>query len=374
MIDLWGWRWCTLDGTKCKQDSAAVFQLFVRCPESILQDLLRASGTNGIYWEPRQSTGMGPHPDFALIWLTGSSYKQAYHIARTDEKVIGLARLGNRIGLRTYEKHGEAVHLKYCPQKPYLKGNIAFVFKIEPLPYGTQRQSLADILRDWGWSAKPLQAVRGSQGRAWEIGATSKPPAEILQTQHGYLTITLMKDFAATSSPQQIVATQRTKKQIHQDATTNVDSPWGSEGDPWSQWLKKAASSSSTSTPPAALTPGAAQSKILEVEKRLQTDVQRQVREQMQEISRDVDMAKQQTETNKGWQPWNPTLGNSNNKAKDLRHTLHRHSNKQNNNNNRAFWPYKHRHNSSKSSTSQCNRPCINAQSRSDNSNWACKA
>ena len=128
LVDMWSWRWCSLDGKKSKSIDADVFQLFIRCPESLLDNLLQRSGENGLYWEPRKNEGLGPHPSYALIWLTGSSLKHAQHIVRSDEHVIGLARLGIRYGLRTLEKDSAVVHSQYCPDKPFLKGNISLVY------------------------------------------------------------------------------------------------------------------------------------------------------------------------------------------------------------------------------------------------------
>ena len=201
--------------------------------------------------------------------------------------------MGHRYGLRTLEKHGEEVHTKYCPQKPFIRGNISFIFKIEPLPTGTQRQSLATILRSWGWNAKPLQAVRASQGKAWEIGATSKPPSEVLQHDGGYLTVTLVKDLTKPTPTPPLVATSRTKQQIQKDATGASDTPWGSEGDPWSQWLKQNAEPTSAAP---ALKPGEAQTRISEVESRLKEDVQKTVKQQLEEINDTVAAAKIQKE------------------------------------------------------------------------------
>ena len=86
LIDMWSWKWCTLDGRKCKQVDAEVFQLFVRCPESLLEPLIVKSGLQGIFWEPRQSKGLGPHGNYALIWIAGVSLRQALHFVQTDEK------------------------------------------------------------------------------------------------------------------------------------------------------------------------------------------------------------------------------------------------------------------------------------------------
>ena len=65
----------------------------------------------------------------------------------------------------------------------------------------------------------------------------------------------------------------------------------GAEGDTWSQWLKN---NSQTSVAPPALKPGKTQNKLTEVENRLQADVQKQVRAQLEEISKDADAAASQ--------------------------------------------------------------------------------
>ena len=295
LIDLWSWKWVSLDGRKQKPYDAEVLQLYIRCPESALTGLIEASGDHGLYFEPRQSTGFGPHQSYSIVWLAGGNLKTAQHAAKTDEQIIGIARLGSRFGLRTTEKNAEKVHQRHCPQKPFLKGNITQIYRLEPLPIGTQRSSLGELLQQYGWSAKPLQAARGSHGRAWEIGTAVEPPAEVLRTQEGYVTITKVKDYEHQPRTEQVIASQKTKNHIRREAVGSNDTPWAPEGDPWAQWRKQNLPQSSAPAIPA----GEAKTKIDEVEKRLKQNVEETVKTQINEIAKDVGNAESSTRLDK---------------------------------------------------------------------------
>ena len=287
MLDLWSWKWATTEGKKSKPWEADVFQLFIRCPESVLQVLLEASGDQGVYFEPRQNSGFGPHPTYAIVWIAGGTHRQVLHVAKTDEQVIGIARLGHRFGLRTLDKHAEAVHQRHCPQKPFLKGAITQIYRLEPLPVGTQRTSLAELLQQFGWNAKPLQAARGSHGRAWEVGTADEPPSEVLKIKEGYVMITKQKVLDYQPKQEQVLASSKTKLQIRKDASSSADSPWSPEGDPWAQWRKNNPAVAPTPAIPA----GEAKSKIEAVEKRLHQNVADEIKNQIQEITKESEAA-----------------------------------------------------------------------------------
>ena len=75
-----------------------------------------------------------------------------------------------------------------------------YIYRIEPLPAGTQRASLVATLRQFGWNAKPLQPSKGSQGQAWQVGASTEPPHPFIETQHGWIGITKIKGCCTSNS------------------------------------------------------------------------------------------------------------------------------------------------------------------------------
>ena len=47
---------------------------------------------------------------------------------------------------------------------------VKAVYRLEPLPAGTQRSSLVETLQSFGWNAKPLQPCKGSRAKLGKWG------------------------------------------------------------------------------------------------------------------------------------------------------------------------------------------------------------
>ena len=297
IIDRWGWRWARLDGRKCSQADSEVLSLFLRVPESAFTSLLESSGHCGVYVEPRQTNGAGTDPAYSVIWLGGMSAAQVRHIVKTEDCISSIARLGTRFGVRTLEKHAEFVHKKVSPTKPFLKGNMAHVFRVGPVPAGSHRQGLQDAFKQHGWDIKPLHPVKGGSGCAWEVGARDHPPAPALRLSSGYVTITHVRSTDQTRDKPVVIASSKTLQRIKSDAgPSQYEASWGtkvkSSGDPWSQWLRQREGPSGVNhgTTPEIV------SKIQSVEERVRHEVSSQLKADLKELvkDRDEDMGEQQ--------------------------------------------------------------------------------
>ena len=242
IVDIWGWRWVDAQGRKTSPSEAVSFSIFIRIPESGFPLLNEGCDISGIYIEPRLLQGQGTDPKFAVIWLAHHSGKQVRHLVKTDDKIVGAARLGDRFGVRVPSAHAEEIHIKLCPNKPFMQGSVTQIYRLEPLPPGIHRQGLADAVKALGWTIKPLQAARGSQGQAWEVGATGPPPQTVLKLASGYITITKLRDSQQQREERSFVASQKTKAHIRNDskaASSSQSSPWGADGDPWAKFLQR---------------------------------------------------------------------------------------------------------------------------------------
>ena len=297
ITDRWGWRWARLDGRKCSQADSEVLSLFLRVPESAFTSLLESSGHCGVYVEPRQTNGAGTDPAYSVIWLGGMSAAQVRHIVKTEDCISSIARLGTRFGVRTLEKHAEFVHKKVSPTKPFLKGNMAHVFRVGPVPAGSHRQGLQDAFKQHGWDIKPLHPVKGGSGCAWEVGARDHPPAPALRLSSGYVTITHVRSTDQTRDKPVVIASSKTLQRIKSDAgPSQYEASWGTEvkssGDPWSQWLRQREGPSGVNhgTTPEIV------SKIQSVEERVRHEVSSQLKADLKELvkDRDEDMGEQQ--------------------------------------------------------------------------------
>ena len=126
---------------------------------------------------------------------------------------------------------------------PFVKCNIKYIFRLEPLPAATQRQSLVEILQSIDWVAKPLQPCKGSQGKAWTVGSETLPPKPFIEAQHGWISVTKVKDQTQPAKPKDLIATVRTKQHM-KDASSSSNAqpatdPWHAGQDPWANYTGK---------------------------------------------------------------------------------------------------------------------------------------
>ena len=293
IVDLWGWRWAGQDGKKAPQTEAVSFSLFIRVPESGFDLLNEGCEVSGVYFEPRLPQGQGTDPAFAVVWIAQANGRHVRHLAKTEDKVVGIARLGDRFGIRVKAVHAEELHKKHCPNKPFMQGSVKQIYRVEPLPPGTHRQGLADALGSFGWDIKPLQAARGSQGRAWEIGASGPPPQATLKLASGYVTITKVRDNQPRRSEEAIVASNKTKEHIRAEpaSASSSASPWGQDGDPWAIFLKSK-QPTATETPGPLPVAAEVKTKLEEVRASVLQEVNDQLQGNIEKFvsARDADM------------------------------------------------------------------------------------
>eukprot|EP00438_Fugacium_kawagutii_P011669 Skav222265 [mRNA] locus=scaffold2459:8971:29084:+ [translate_table: standard] len=234
VLNVWAFRWTSLDGSKAHPEKAAVLSLYMRLPESNFDVVHELSGSCGVYFEPRHKEQPGPDDRFAVVWLT-SGLSETVHRVKAIDECITVCRLGSKYGVRCLVKHQEEVHKSLCPNKPFVKCSIRCVFRLEPLPAGTQRSSLVDMLQAAGWVARPLQPCKGSQGKAWEVGAEAPPPCPFLEAKHGWISVSKIRDQGAATKPSDLIATAKTRMHIQHSSSSQASGsqdPW-QQADPW---------------------------------------------------------------------------------------------------------------------------------------------
>eukprot|EP00438_Fugacium_kawagutii_P020260 Skav218155 [mRNA] locus=scaffold4591:37336:49156:+ [translate_table: standard] len=233
LLDIWAFHWHTTDGSRVAPAKATVLSVYFRVPESSFQTLHNASGQNGVFFEPRHPDRPGPDDRYAIVWLSPShTLADALHKVKTIDEGIAVCRLGNKYGVRCLAKDQEDLHNALSPGKPFIQCAINHIFRLEPLPAGSQRQSLADMIHAMGWKAKPLQPCKGSQGKAWTVGSETMPPHPFFQAQHGWVGITKVKDQFVQAPPKELIATVKTRQHM-QEATSSTSAT--ASTDPWLQ-------------------------------------------------------------------------------------------------------------------------------------------
>ena len=198
-------RKCKIDGTikkRCKtnmtQNNFFIFfwAKLVFWRVSLLQGL---SGTSGFYAEPRRDDGRAPSNDSMVIWVPNGNLEDAVLKSRTIERVLAICRFGGKYGIRVAQKDAEATHSKLNPDVPFQDFHIQFVYEIRPLPHGTQRAGVIQLLKKWHWKARPLQPHHSDpQGMGWLVGAAVEPPAMLFPAEQ--VTVVLHRKMMNNSS------------------------------------------------------------------------------------------------------------------------------------------------------------------------------
>ena len=295
--DFWGRSYQKITGGKVDPAQAEMVQAFARVPQLALQQLNRESGRKGVYVEPRAESSLGPCPNFAVIWLPGKALADALHVLNTNEKAVGIARLGNKWGVRVKASDEGTVFRALRPGQTFVAIRVNAVYKIYPLPFGVQRAGIVSLLTQWQWSAKPLQPARGSAaGSAWEVGAEFDPPSFAMPGPGGDILITKVKSTQRKMEPtnNQLIP-QRTRKHLQADASRSRPAhstepssadPWQGDKDPWSAWFqgndKPTAPSSSTGT--------TTTNKLQQIEAQLKENVHTAIQHELKEKADAMDL------------------------------------------------------------------------------------
>ena len=108
---------------------------------------------------------------------------------------ISLVRLKNKFGIRTRKEDEQAAWAHLRPGVDFMALGIQLIYELFPIPHGTQRQSIAKPLGDWGWQARPLQPGKGSYTHmAWRVGAQQPPPQTVMTGFQNDIVVTQVKE------------------------------------------------------------------------------------------------------------------------------------------------------------------------------------
>ena len=245
LVDVWRRQYMRNGYKPESPSSATMFGVSIRVPSCLVMPLLRLSSVAGIYIEPRTLDSRAIHEDYAIVWLARHTKAELNHLCQTNPSAIGLARVGDRIGLRTLAVHASALSKAVRPDQVYLSAGPKQQFLAGPFPFGTDRGSLAKALQQISWEARPLQPLASidNKGAMWLIQATDAPPTSLLTMSHGDVMISRHKGPKDTKEAKaKPVATMATIALCNaQNAPTNGTDPW-STADPWGGYAPSTAS------------------------------------------------------------------------------------------------------------------------------------
>ena len=211
ILELWSRSLCTIEGKKATDSEADIFAVFLRAASFALLPIL---GTNaaGVFIEPKASTNRGPDPNFKIIWLPGANHAQALHAARTFNRTVCLVRFGIRVHTKDEEQAFKALR----PGVPFISIDIQRIYSLFPVPHGTQRNAMCELLANWNWPAKVLQPGRSSnEAMSWTIGAKEEPPATVINGFGQEILVTEVKQLNRTADHASVTASRKTQHIHH---------------------------------------------------------------------------------------------------------------------------------------------------------------
>ena len=190
ILDVFRRQFFSETGKPTSSEKAAHYGVMFRFQKCQEDAVLRMSGRGGIYLEPRNEAGTGVSLDYQVIWLAQSSYEEVAHKAQLEVRSLGIARHGQRYGIRVAALHFQSAFTALKPDALYLEPGPRSIWQVGPWPYGVDRKGLAAILRKWSWQARPLQPDRAVPGGLmWKVQAVADPPQTVYCMKHGQVVV-----------------------------------------------------------------------------------------------------------------------------------------------------------------------------------------
>lgn len=203
IMDVWRRQFLSMTFRPVAAAKSVIFSVCLRVPSAILSNLLARSGHAGAYMEPRTPDGKQVMEEFVVVWAPKLSTSELAHMKQTNPAVLGLARLGERRGLRVRQAQAPAIHAMIRPEATFLPNGPKMQFSAGPFPWGSDRAAITKAMRQVGWQVQalqPMQPVPG-KGSMWLIQSVDNPPETILNTNHGEVVITTHKAGNQPSKP-----------------------------------------------------------------------------------------------------------------------------------------------------------------------------
>ena len=239
ILDVWRRQFLRNGFRPSTPQQAELFSVCIRIPAELMPILLTMSGTNGCYTEPRTAEGKEVLQQYVVVWAPKMPLQDLLHFKQTNPAVIGVARTGERRGLRVLADQAQRIHALLKPDVMFLPNGPRLEFLAGPFPYGMDRAAISRALKSIAWEVKPLQPAAPVPGRGamWILHAVAEPPESIVQTSHGEVVISRRKvpDAGPKQPLAQAIGEANTLTLCGNQASAKVNpeaDPWA-KNDPW---------------------------------------------------------------------------------------------------------------------------------------------
>eukprot|EP00438_Fugacium_kawagutii_P017624 Skav201066 [mRNA] locus=scaffold2848:216486:221133:- [translate_table: standard] len=170
----------------------------------------------------------------------------------------GLVKGRNSYGIRVTRTSFEENYKKLFPgETPPDDMPASYVFKLEPVPFGTNNQ----MLREWsslvGWPMRPIRALGST---TWLVCAPKHPPADFLAWNGNPVLVTFLPPRQTNQSTAIVAGPRRVRDQPQKETSGNPSNL--DIGDPWSPFFQNKGKPLQAATPAAPLAARAAQGPV----------------------------------------------------------------------------------------------------------------
>eukprot|EP00438_Fugacium_kawagutii_P019055 Skav215402 [mRNA] locus=scaffold271:65165:69367:- [translate_table: standard] len=253
IFEVWARTFFNDKGARTEPQHAVSFTAFLRTPQSAIKAILTGTPA-GVYAEPRGSQPKQHDQTYKVIWLPGDSFDEAMHKCRTCSKSVCLVRMRTKYGIRVHRDDEAQAWAFLRPGIEYVNLEVAKIYELCPVPHGTQRQTMVQLLKDWNWNAKPLQPGRGNFSHmSWRVGAAGPPPFMVMQGFDLDIVISPIKDLTPHKYVPKIIASHKTQKHLSlpssssQTASSSKPDPWqNGKDDPWAKFVPQSGNAGKT--------------------------------------------------------------------------------------------------------------------------------
>ena len=152
ILDVWRRQFLRMGFKPIAAAKADIFSVCLRVPIAILPTLLTMSGASGAYTEPRSPDGKEVMSQYVVVWAPKMSPSELSHIRQMNPAAVGLARVGDRRGLRVKSEQAQVLHAVLRPETAFLPGGPKLQFVAGPFPWGVDRHAICRAFKqaDWG--------------------------------------------------------------------------------------------------------------------------------------------------------------------------------------------------------------------------------
>ena len=192
LLDVWNRDFLSIKFARVSPPQADMYACTIRVAAAYTSQVFKASGTSGLYAEPRAING-AKATTYHTVWLP----KKTLEEVRAEQSAMPVStfivRLNQKYGLCSDLEKAEEVHRTLKGSQPFLAGPVKQVWHLGPLPWGSTRRSVSQLIEAWSWVGKPLQPVgraADGSGLMWSVQSGGPPPHTVYSLAHGDIVVT----------------------------------------------------------------------------------------------------------------------------------------------------------------------------------------